>query len=133
MLFLVDRSNLARQTLNEFQQYQTPDDGRKFTELYNVQHLKSNSIDRVANVCITTIQRMYSILSGEAELDPENEERSLFEDEDESEAQPPKEVRYNPAVPIDTFDIIIVDECHRSIYHKWRGVLWNISMPSSSA
>ncbi len=88
-----------------------------------MQHLKSNSIDSVANVCITTIQRMYSILSGEAELDPENEERSLFENEDESEAQPPREVRYNPLVPIDTFDIIIVDECHRSIYHKWRGVL----------
>lgn len=123
VLFLVDRANLARQTLNEFQQYQAPDDGHKFTELYNVQHLQSNAIDRVSNVCITTIQRMYSILCGEAELDPQDEERSMFEDEGESDAQPPREVRYNPAVPIDTFDIIIVDECHRSIYNKWRGVL----------
>jgi type I restriction enzyme, R subunit len=123
ILFLVDRSNLARQTLNEFLQYQTPDDGRKFTELYNVQHLKSNTIDTVSRVCITTIQRLYSILCGEPELDPQEEERSLFGDEDDIDSQPPKEVRYNPAVPIETFDIIVVDECHRSIYNKWRSVL----------
>src|SRR5256884_6490500 len=123
VLFLVDRANLARQTLNEFLQYQTPDDGRKFTELYNVQHLQHNSIDPVAKVCITTIQRLYSILSGEPELDAAEEERSLFDEDNEVESQPPKEVRYNPAVPIEMFDIIITDECHRSIYNKWRGVL----------
>ena len=123
VLFLVDRANLARQTLNEFLQYQTPDDGRKFAELYNVQHLQHNSIDPVAKVCITTIQRLYSILTGEPELDPEAEERSLFDEDDEIENQLPKEVRYNPNVPIEIFDIIITDECHRSIYNKWRGVL----------
>ena len=123
VLFLVDRSNLARQTLNEFQQFITPDDGRKFTELYNVQRLQRNSIDPVANVCITTIQRLYSVLSGEAELDAAAEEQSLFDLDSEEESQQPKEVRYNPAVSIETFDIIITDECHRSIYNKWRGVL----------
>ena len=123
VLFLVDRSILAKQTLNEFQQYETPDDGRKFTELYNVQRLQHNSIDPVANVCITTIQRLYSMLSGEAEFNAEEEESSLFDLEAEIESQPPKEVQYNPAVPIETFDIIITDECHRSIYNKWRGVL----------
>ena len=123
VLFLVDRSNLARQTLNEFIQYQTPGDGRKLTELYNIQHLQHNSIDPVAKVCITTIQRLYSILSGEPELDPTEEERSLFADDADLDSQPPKEVHYNPNVPIETFDIIITDECHRSIYNKWRGVL----------
>jgi type I restriction enzyme R subunit len=63
ILFLVDRSNLGRQTLREFQQYVTPDDGRKFTELYNVQRLTSNTLDPVNRVCITTIQRLYSMLS----------------------------------------------------------------------
>ena len=62
ILFLVDRSNLARQTRTEFQMYATPDDGRKFTELYNVQHLTSNALDPVSKVCITTIQRLYSML-----------------------------------------------------------------------
>ena len=79
MLFLVDRGNLGRQTLKEFQPYVTPDDGRKFTELYNVQHLTSNRIDPVQPVCITTIQRLYSMLRGEDEFDPADEEESLFE------------------------------------------------------
>ena len=68
ILFLVDSSNLGRQTLKEFEQFITPDDGRKFTELYNVQHLQSNHIDSVARVCISTIQRLYSIFSGELDL-----------------------------------------------------------------
>ena len=76
VLFLVDRGNLARQALREFQQYTTPDDGRKFTELYNVQHLQSNKIDDVCRVCITTIQRLYSILKGDPDFDPEQEEVS---------------------------------------------------------
>jgi len=124
VLFLVDRGNLGRQTLKEFEQYTVPGDGRKFTELYNVQHLQTNRIDPVANVVITTIQRLYSMLSGEPELaDPTTEEISLYELGGALANQQPKEVRYNPAIPIETFDFIITDECHRSIYHLWRGVL----------
>ena len=121
VLFLVDRNNLGRQALREFQNYTTPDDGRKFTELYNVQHLTSNIIDEVSKVCITTIQRLYSMLKGEPEYESDDEESSDFEQE--TEDSPPQEVRYNPKIPIDTFDLIIVDECHRSIYGKWRHVL----------
>ena len=122
VLFLVDRSNLGRQTLKEFQQYVTPDDGRKFTELYNVQRLTSNALDPVCRVIITTIQRLYSILCGEPDLPPELEERSWFDMED-ALSQPPKVVRYNPRLPIEFFDTIFTDECHRSIYHLWRQVL----------
>jgi len=121
VLFLVDRSNLGRQTRTEFQQYVTPADGRKFTELYNVQHLTSNTLDPVSRVCITTIQRLYSMLKGELEFDAELEEQSTFH-----LALPdgkPKEVSYNPRIPIETFDFVITDECHRSIYHLWRQVL----------
>ena len=121
ILFLVDRSNLGRQTLKEFQQYTTPDDGRKFTELYNVQHLTTNRIDKVNNVCITTIQRLYSMLKGDSDFDEENESRSLFNHD--SGNQPAAEVEYNPTIPISTFDFIITDECHRSIYNRWRPVL----------
>lgn len=124
VLFLVDRANLGRQTLKEFEQYVVPGDGRKFAELYNVQHLQSNAIDPVANVVITTIQRLYSMLSGEPNLaNPEAEEGSLYELGSALINQPPKEVEYNAAIPIETFDFIITDECHRSIYHLWRGVL----------
>ena len=73
-LFLVDRNNLGRQTRREFEQYITPDDGRKFSEFYNVQHLTSNTLDPVSRVCITTIQRLYSMLRGEPEFDDEIEE-----------------------------------------------------------
>jgi type I restriction enzyme, R subunit len=121
VLFLVDRSNLGEQTLKEFQQYATPDDGRKFTQLYNVQHLQSNVLDPVSNVCIGTIQRLYSMLKGEADLPAEQDEASAY-----TLAELYKEplpVKYNPAFPPESFDFIITDECHRSIYNLWRQVL----------
>src|SRR5438552_5934985 len=121
VLFLVDRGNLGDQTLKEFQQFVTPDDGRKFTELYNVQHLQSARLDRVSRVCISTIQRLYSMLRGE-EIDAEIDERSGYELRESLWKQPPPVV-YNPNVPIETFDFIITDECHRSIYNLWRQVL----------
>ena len=121
VLFLVDRANLGVQTYKEFQQFTTPDDGRKFTELYNVQHLRSNRIDDVSRVCISTIQRVYSILSGAEELDETLEEGSMFEPE--HQVAPPRQVTYNPAVPIETFDVIVIDEAHRSIFNLWRQVL----------
>ncbi|HET6387158.1 MAG TPA: type I restriction-modification enzyme R subunit C-terminal domain-containing protein [Armatimonadota bacterium] len=120
ILFLVDRGNLARQTMREFQQYSTPDDGRKFTEIYNVQHLQSNRIDPVSRVCITTIQRLYAMLSNR-ELDPDAEETSVADAAPSLKA--PLPVSYNPDIPIETFDLVITDECHRSIYHLWRQVL----------
>ena len=121
VLFLVDRNNLGRQTKREFQQYVTPDDGRKFTELYNVQHLTSNTIDMVSKVCITTIQRLFSMLKGDEELDYEIEEQSVFDIAPSFDK--PLDVTYNPKIPIETFDFIITDECHRSIYNLWRQVL----------
>src|SRR3989441_7625287 len=79
VLFLVDRAHLGRQTLKEFQQFTTPDDGRKFTELYNVQHLSSNRIDPVARLSISTVQRLYWILKGEPEMPEELDEHSIYE------------------------------------------------------
>ena len=120
ILFLVDRKNLGNNAKKEFQQFSPPGTNRKFTDLYTVQHLTSNKIDPVSKVCISTIQRLYSMLKGE-ELDEEEEEKySTFEDADEEEV---KEVVYNSDLPIEEFDFIIIDECHRSIYNKWREVL----------
>lgn len=121
VLFLVDRNNLGKQTFKEFQQYVTPDDGRKFTELYNVQHLRSNKIDPVCRVTISTIQRVFSMLKGEEQFDPSLEEASAFESG--ALGGEFKEVAYSPGIPIEMFDVIVTDECHRSIYHLWRQVL----------
>jgi type I restriction enzyme R subunit len=79
VLFLVDRNTLGRQARREFMAYRTPDDRRLFTELYNVQNLASNVIDPVNRVVITTIQRLFSMLKGDTELDEEIDEKSAYE------------------------------------------------------
>ncbi|MEI7462178.1 MAG: DEAD/DEAH box helicase family protein, partial [Pirellula sp.] len=122
ILFLVDRNNLGKQTLNEFQQFVSPVNGYKFTEEYSVQHLKKNTIAPASKVCITTIQRLYSMLKGEEDFQEENEESSLFETEN-TLFKEPLPVVYNQKIPIEMFDFIVVDECHRSIYNIWRQVL----------
>jgi type I restriction enzyme R subunit len=121
VLFLVDRRTLGRQALNEFQQFTIPGDGRKFTEIYNVQLLSSNTIDPVCRVAISTIQRLYSILKGDPDYDSGNEETSAATLATLN--QVPDPIEYNPAVPIETFDFVVTDECHRSIYNLWRQVL----------
>jgi type I restriction enzyme R subunit len=121
VLFLVDRKNLGEQAEKEFQSYRTPDDQRKFTELYNVQRLTSDTIGSSSKVVISTIQRLYSMLSGRP-LQEEEEEGSQF-DAAGNEITEPMEVSYNPDVPIELFDVIFVDECHRSIYSLWRQVV----------
>jgi type I restriction enzyme R subunit len=120
VLFLVDRANLGRQAIGEFQQFVTPETGRKFTELYNVQRMTSNQLDPVSRVTICTIQRLYSMLRGE-ELDEDIDEVSGFELAAADGRT--RDVAYNPAIPIETFDFIVTDECHRSIYNLWRQVL----------
>ncbi len=120
ILFLVDRANLGRQAMAEFQQFVIPETGRKFTQEYNIQHLTSSHLDSVARVTICTIQRLYSILRGE-ELAEDLDEKSGYELAAADDR--PKDVAYNPAVPIEAFDFIVTDECHRSIYGLWRQVL----------
>lgn len=119
ILFLVDRSNLGRQTKLEFDKFVIPETQRKFPAEYIVQHLASNTVDPSSRVCISTVQRVYSILRGESELDPEIDEQSAYE----LGLSRPVEVEYNPELPPEAFDIVIIDECHRSIYGVWRQVL----------
>lgn len=122
VLFLVDRNNLGKQTLKEFQQYRSPYTNYTFTEEYPVQHLRTNKLDKTAKVTITTIQRLYSILKGEPEFAEENEERSMHE-ADNPLAKEPLPVVYNETFPPEFFDFVVIDECHRSIYNVWRQVL----------
>lgn len=119
ILFLVDTKNLGEQAEKEFMAYTPQDDNRQFTELYNVQRLNSSYVASDSQVCISTIQRMYSILRGR-ELDESAENESQFE---HHLNERPKEVVYNSKIPIEFFDFIIIDECHRSIYNIWQQVL----------
>jgi len=117
ILFLVDRNNLADQTLREFQNYDTPDDGRKFTELYNVNKLTSAGMANSSKVVISTIQRVFAGLKGDPIPEDDDEQVDSFV------PAVPVQIEYSEAMPPETFDLIIVDECHRSIYGLWRGVL----------
>ncbi len=120
ILFLVDTRNLGEQAEQEFQAYFTNDDHRKFTELYNVQLLRSDYVAPDSQVCISTIQRMYAILRGEP-LD------DAAETVNPAEYHLPKHeslpVVYNERIPPEQFDMIVIDECHRSIYNTWKQVL----------
>lgn len=120
VLFLVDRGNLGRQAKKEFDAYVSPNNNYKFGEEYIVQHLQGSSLDTAARVTISTIQRMFSMLKGR-ELADEDDEHST--EQIEGLFMQPEPIDYNPAYPIETFDIIVTDEAHRSIYNLWRQVL----------
>src|SRR5690554_1041716 len=125
ILFLVDTRNLGEQAEQEFMTFQPNDDNRKFTELYNVQRLTSSYIASDSQVCISTIQRLYSILKGEeleegAEDENPNESSWMQKQVNKKQALP---VEYTPNVPIEQFDFIVIDEAHRSIYNLWKQVL----------
>lgn len=120
ILFLVDTKNLGEQAEQEFMSFMPNDDNRKFTELYNVQRLKSSYVASDSQVCISTIQRLYSILKGQ-----ELEETAEEENPNERSFAPrePMGVVYDERLPIEFFDFVVIDECHRSIYNLWKQVL----------
>jgi type I restriction enzyme R subunit len=120
ILFLVDTKNLGEQAEQEFMSYLPNDDNRKFTELYSVQRLKSSYIATDSQVCISTIQRLYSILKG-TELEESAEEENPNEQKYQPKSVPP--IEYDGKMPIEFFDFIVIDECHRSIYNLWKQVL----------
>ncbi len=119
ILFLADRANLVRQTRDAYLGYRPPGTGRSFSEIYNVQKLGAAGLDKDAQVVVATIQRVYSVLTGR-DLSEDDEETSAFET---ASADTERLVSYNPSFPIESFDLVITDECHRSIYGTWRQVL----------
>ncbi|EMM77181.1 type III restriction enzyme, res subunit [Leptospira santarosai str. 2000030832] len=119
ILFLVDTKNLGEQAEQEFMSYLPNGDNRKFTELYAVHRLKSRFVPPDNQVYIGTIQRLYSILRGK-ELEDSLEEGNPNEKWVPNEPVP---VEYNPHLPPEFFDFVVIDECHRSIYNLWKQVL----------
>lgn len=115
ILFLVDRNNLGKQAEGEFGTFRLTENGEAFNTIFTVNRLRSTSIPTDSNVIISTIQRLFSFLKGEA----------IEDCEDDDENEPTEEVALppNPSLPHDYFDMIVIDECHRSIYGNWRKVL----------
>ncbi|MGI8307621.1 DEAD/DEAH box helicase family protein [Saccharopolyspora hattusasensis] len=119
VLFLVDRTTLGDQAEAEFKNFTTPDTGRKFREQYNVDWLSGSTVLDSSSVVVSTIQRMWLKLTGQQVPEGSSGDDSKLDEKLEG----PAEVGYNPGIPPETFDLIVVDECHRSIYGRWRAVL----------
>lgn len=115
VLFLVDRNNLGKQAEGEFGTFRLTENGDAFNTIFTVNRLRSSYIPSDSNVVISTIQRLFSFLKGE----------DIEDSEDDDENEPAEEITLppNPYLPHDYFDMIIIDECHRSIYGNWRKVL----------
>lgn len=115
VLFLVDRNNLGKQAEGEFGTFRLTENGEAFSTIFTVNRLRSSSIPSDSNVVISTIQRLFSFLKGE----------TVEDNDDDDENEPAEEVILPPNLdlPHDYFDMIIIDECHRSIYKNWRKVL----------
>lgn len=118
VLFLVDRNNLGSQAEEEFGMFRLTKNGETFSNIFGVERLTSPSFEKDTKVVISTIQRLFSIISGQAVTDGEDDE-SDFEDTDTTQVVVPDKT----FLPADAFDLIFIDECHRSIYSKWRAVL----------
>lgn len=115
ILFLVDRNNLGKQAEGEFGMFRLTENGDPFNTIYMVNRLKSNKVPSDSNVVISTIQRLFSLLTGQ-EIDDNDDDDEVT---DIGEVQLPG----NLQLPQNFFDLIIIDECHRSIYGNWRKVL----------
>ena len=115
ILFLVDRNNLGKQAETEFGTFRLTENGDPFNTIFTVNRLKSSSVPTDSNVVISTIQRLFSLLKGDEITDNDEDDEEI---EDKEIILPE-----NPNLPSDFFDMIIIDECHRSIYGNWQKVL----------
>ncbi len=114
ILFLVDRNNLGKQAEGEFAMFRLTENGDPFNTIYTVNRLKSSKVPSDSNVVISTIQRLFSLLTGQEIVDNDDDDDTIT-----SEVQ----LTGTMKLPPDFFDLIIIDECHRSIYGNWKKVL----------
>ncbi len=119
ILFLVDTKQLGEQAEIEYKNYQPCDSQDKLASLYNITRIQTSNISQETQICISTIQRLYSMLSGEITTIPDD----IDEENAHLTTKTKREVQYNAEYPPEFFDFIIIDECHRSIYNVWRQVL----------
>ena len=123
ILFLVDRNNLARQTESEFSVFDRTEGQQKMGNLYTINRLKKEE-DIKGDIVISTIQKLFCVLTGQviSDSDEDAEDEKAKEDE-EKNSKTVIELGNDLKLPPDYFQLIIVDECHRSIYGKWKKVL----------
>lgn len=123
ILFLVDRNNLARQTESEFSVFDRTEGQQKMGSLYTINRLKKED-DIKGDIVISTIQKLFCVLTGQeiSDSDEDAEDEKAKADE-EKDSKTVVDLGNDLKLPPDYFQLIIVDECHRSIYGKWKKVL----------
>lgn len=94
VLFLVDRTNLGKQTRREFENFDVGND-MKLGEVYSVERAEGGEYPEHADIVVSTLQGMYSLLENHDEV----------------------------KIPQHDFDLVVTDEVHRSIYGEWKVVL----------
>lgn len=123
ILFLVDRNNLARQTESEFSLFDRTENQQKMGSLYTINRLKKEA-DIKGDIVISTIQKLFAVLTGQAlQEGNEDAEDEIAKNDEEKDSKDVMELGDDLKLSSDYFQLIIVDECHRSIYGKWRKVL----------
>lgn len=121
VLFLVDRNNLAKQTENEFSTFDRTENGMTLSSIYSINRLRKNE-DINGDVVISTIQKLFSVLTGNKliDADDDDEEDDYFKEDVLGDNV---DLGDDLTLAPDHFNFIVIDECHRSIYGKWKAVL----------
>lgn len=123
ILFLVDRNNLAKQTKSEFSLFDRTEKQQTMSSLYKINRLKKES-DIKGDIVISTIQKLFAVLTGQALTEGnEDAEDEIAKEDEEKESKEVISLGNDLKLPPNYFQFIIVDECHRSIYGKWKSVL----------
>ncbi len=123
ILFLADRNNLANQAQNEFSLFDKTETGQALKDLYYITRLRKEE-DIKGEIVISTIQKLYAVLTGQTLCDcDEDSEDELDQEDKEKHSKEIIRLSGDLKLPPDYFQFIIVDECHRSIYGRWKAVL----------
>ena len=135
VLFLVDRTNLGNDAATALKTFKLTENKNAMAQIFGIEQLNSTLINELSKekhttrslVAISTIQRLYAALSGKDDTSTEKDEDTPFyQTEDAIFYGTPErtvDLPENPCLPPDFFDLIIIDECHRSIYSNWQKVL----------
>ena len=109
VLFLVDRNNLGTAAATELKTFKLTESGKPLSEIFWVEQLTNRPIDPRTRIVVSTIQRLYSLLTGNTDSYSEEDEDTGMGHHEGDVVELPA----NPTLPPDFFDLIIIDECHQ--------------------
>lgn len=131
ILFVVDRNVMAKQLTSQLRQFSIPDGGRSLADVYNVEELTPSGPMSSSSVVVATAQRLAAMLAGTPAPEDGSVRVSAYETAEQvaqSDAAP-LDVTYCEDLPPDSFDLVIVDDCHHWLYGQGRALLEYFDAP----